>query len=124
MANKRYVYWGTIGLGLALGIGLVSMEPVAGPQKAERRLVAPTFQVDPFWPKPLPDNWVTGEIGGTCIDSQDHVFIVTRGFQTGGLVSPEGVAGRPDKSKASPPVIEFDPHGNVGHARGEASIRP
>ena len=53
----------------------------------------PVFKVDPYWPKPLPDNWVTGEVGGTCIDSQDHVFIVTRGFQTGGLTSPEGVGG-------------------------------
>jgi len=53
MANKRYVYWGTIGLGLALGIGLVSMEPVAGPQRREKQRVAPTFKVDPFWPKPL-----------------------------------------------------------------------
>src|SRR2546422_8209744 len=124
MANKRHVLAVTVGLGVAIGVGLVSMEPVAGPSKAEKRLVAPIFQVDPFWPKPLPDNWVTGEIGGTCIDSQDHVFIVTRGFQTGGLVSPEGVAGRPDKSKASPPVIEFDPHGNVVHAWGDASIVP
>src|SRR3989454_1690599 len=131
MANKRYVYWGTIGLGLALGIGLVSMEPVAGPSKAEKRLVAPTFQVNPFWPKPLPDNWVTGEIGGTCIDSQDHVFIVTRGFQTGGLVSPEGVGGADTrtgtlggafKSKASPPVIEFDQDGNVVNAWGDPSL--
>src|SRR3989454_6799108 len=131
MANKRYVYWGTIGLGLALGIGLVSMEPVAGPSKAEKRLVAPTFQVDPFWPKPLPDNWVAGEIGGTCIDSQDHVFVVTRGFQTGGLVSPEGVGGADTrtgtlggafKSKASPPVIEFDQDGNVVNAWGDPSL--
>src|SRR5438876_7239770 len=75
MANKRYVLAGTIGLGVAIGVGLVSMEPVAGPAKPEKRLVAPIFQVDPFWPKPLPDNWVTGEIGGTCIDSQDHLFI-------------------------------------------------
>src|SRR2546422_6233206 len=131
MANKRYVYWGTIGLGLALGIGLVSMEPVAGPQKAERRLLAPTFQVDPFWPKPLPDNWVMGEVGGTCIDSQDHVFVVTRGFQNGGLVSPEGVGGADTrtgtlggafKSKASPPVIEFDQDGNVVNAWGDPSL--
>src|SRR5438445_10681380 len=122
MANKRYVLAGTIGLGVAIGVGLVSMEPVAGPAKPEKRLVAPTFQVDPFWPKPLPDNWVTGEVGGTCIDSQDHVFIVTRGFQTGGLVSPEGVAGQPAKSKASPPVIEFDPDGNVVTAWVDASI--
>src|SRR5882672_4560132 len=120
MANKRYVYWGTIGLGLAIGLGLGSIEPVKG----EKRLTAPLFQVDPFWPKPLPDNWVTGEIGGTCIDSQDHLFLVTRGFQTGGLVSPEGVAGRPEKSKASPPVIELDAHGNVVNAWGDASIVP
>src|SRR6266478_573347 len=108
MANKRYVLAGTIGLGVAIGVGLVSMEPVAGPAKPEKRLVAPTFQVDPFWPKPLPDNWVTGEIGGTCIDSQDHLFIVTRGFQTGGLVSPENVGG----ADTSTPTLE--PAGALG----------
>src|SRR6266436_3701772 len=58
MANKRYVLAGTTGLGIAIGVGLVSMEPVAGPAKPEKRLVAPTFKVDPFWPKPLPDNVV------------------------------------------------------------------
>jgi hypothetical protein len=83
---------------------------------------APTFQVDPFWPKPLPHNWVTGEVGGTCIDSQDNVFIVTRGFQTGGLVSPEGVGGKPVISRASPPAIEFDPEGNVVNSWGDPSI--
>src|SRR5882762_9204809 len=133
MANKRHVLAGTIGLGVAIGVGLVSMEPVAGPAKPEKRLVAPIFQVDPFWPKPLPDNWVTGEIGGTCIDSQDHLFIVTRGFQTGGLVSPEGVGGADTKtgtlggafkSKASPPVIEFDTEGNVVRAWGNPSLVP
>src|SRR2546428_6706247 len=133
MANKRHVLAVTIGLGLAIGVGLVSMEPVAGPQKAEKRLVAPTFKVDPFWPKPLPDNWVTGEPGGTCIDSQDHLIIVARGFQTGGLASPEGVGGADRntgtlggafKSKASPPVIEFDTEGNVVRAWGNPSLVP
>jgi len=133
MANKRHVLAVTIGLGLAIGVGLVSMEPVAGPQKAEKRLVAPAFKVDPFWPKPLPDNWVTGEPGGTCIDSQDHLIIVTRGFQTGGLASPEGVGGADTKtgtlggafkSKASPPVIEFDTEGNVVRAWGNPALVP
>src|SRR5437667_9767542 len=83
MATNGLVLAVTIGLGVAIGVGLVSMEPVAGPQKAEKRLVAPTFKVDPFWPKPLPDNWVTGDPGGTCIDSQNPLIIVTRGFQMG-----------------------------------------
>ena len=49
------------------------------------------FVTDAFYPKPLPRGWVTGEIGGTCIDANDHLFAVTRGFQSGGLTSPEGV---------------------------------
>src|SRR5436853_2166664 len=127
MANKRHVLAVTIGLGVAIGVGLVSMEPVAGPQKAEKRLVAPTFKVDPFWPKPLPDNWVTGEPGGTCIDSQNHLIIVTRGFQTGGLASPEGVGGADtntgtlgggSRSKPPPPVTDFDTEGNGRTAGG------
>src|ERR1700694_1551225 len=121
MTSKRYVYLGTIGLGWAVGIGLLSIEPVAAPSKAAQ-LTAPLFQVDPFWPKPLPDNWVTGEIGGTCVDSQDHVFIVTRGFQTGGLGPPAGVGGKPDKSKAAPPVIESAPAGNVVNSWGDPSL--
>src|SRR5258708_26457482 len=131
MANKLSVYWGTIGL--AVGIGLVSMEPVAGPSKAEKRLVAPTFKVDPFWPKPLPDNWVTGEPGGTCIDSQDHLIIVTRGFQTGGLASPEGVGGADTNSgtlggalkyHGSPPPIAVHTERNGAPTPGHPAPLP
>ena len=123
MIRKRFAYRGTVALALALGIGgsVWAPQTQADGNKPHK---TPTFQVDPFWPKPLPDNWVTGEIGGTCIDSHDHVFIVTRGFQTGGLVSPEGVGGRPQPSKASPPVIEFDPAGNVVNSWGNPALVP
>src|SRR5438552_15777132 len=93
----------------------------------------PLMAVDPSWPKPLPNAWVTGRVGGTSIDSQDHVFIVTRGFQTGGLTSPEGVGGaNPStgalggafKSKPSPPVIEFDAAGNMINAWGNPAQDP
>ena len=93
----------------------------------------PRFQVDPTFPKPLPNNWVTADIGGTCIDSQDHLFVVTRGFQSGGLTSPEGVGGaNPSNgmlggaytSRASPPVIEFDPDGNVVNSWGNPALVP
>src|SRR5690349_24864148 len=109
MSKKRYLYWATVSLSAAAGVALMTplWQPVAAPAP-HGPLHAPRFQVDPFWPRPLPDNWVTGEIGGTCMDSRDHLFVVTRGFQNGGLTSPEGVAGQPTKSRASPPVIEFD----------------
>jgi len=29
----------------------------------------PMFEYDPSWPKPLPNNWITGNIGGMFIDS-------------------------------------------------------
>jgi hypothetical protein len=104
----------------ALAISWSLWQPLTA--KADRSgSQVPRFVVDPFFPRPLPDNWVTGEVGGTCIDSRDHLFIVTRGFQTGGLVSPEGVGGAP-KSVASPPVIEFDPDGNVANSWGDPSL--
>ena len=121
MTPKWYVYIGTLVLALCLAVGLGTW---TSPTQADGKPKAPRFQVDPFWPKPLPDNWVTGEVAGTCIDSKDHLFIVNRGFQTGGLVSPEGVAGQPMKSKASPPVIEFDRKGNVVNSWGDPAIVP
>ena len=135
MNAKRYIYVGAIAAGVAAA-GIAILSPVGDLGAAPERsgpLVAPTFKVDPFWPRPLPDNWVTGEVGGTCIDSRDHVFIVTRAFQTGGLASPEGVGGAdtrtgtlggPFKSKASPPVIEFDPAGNVANSWGNPALMP
>src|SRR5437867_412494 len=121
MRNKRYVYTGTLALALAMALGtsVWTSHIQADPKKSAK---PPTYTVDPFWPKPLPDNWVTGEVAGTCIDSKDHLFIVNRGFQTGGLVSPEGVAGQPVKSRASPPVIEFDRAGNVVNAWGDPAL--
>jgi DNA-binding beta-propeller fold protein YncE len=118
MREHRTGYRATAALAVAAVWCLFSAPARADPP------TTPRFQVDPFWPKPLPDNWVTGEVGGTCIDSQDHVFIVTRGFQTNGLVSPEGVGGRPEKSRASPPAIEFDPNGNVVHSWGNPALVP
>ena len=39
---------------------------------------APTFEVDPLWPKPLPNHWVLGNVIGVGVDANDHVFIVHR----------------------------------------------
>src|SRR6266542_5069833 len=39
---------------------------------------APIFEVDPFWPKPLPNHWVTGSTIGLSVDAQDNVWIIHR----------------------------------------------
>ena len=43
-----------------------------------RRVEIPRYVVDPWWPKPLPNRWVTGAVGGICIDHNDHVFGINR----------------------------------------------
>ena len=39
---------------------------------------APKFQVDPAWPKPLPNNWIMGQAAGVAVDGDDHVWVVQR----------------------------------------------
>jgi hypothetical protein len=87
-----------------------------------RQAKAPAYKVDPLWPRiPLPSDpvtgkpWVTGEVAGTCVDSADNVFIVTRG----NLVAPEDV-----EAVAAPPVIEFNPKGDVVASWGDRGVLP
>ena len=63
------------------------------------------FQVDPFWPKPMPDGWLLGNVVGVAADSADNVWIIHRpNSQTG--------------ATETPAVISFDPDGNVVHSWG------
>ncbi len=118
MGKWRFVYLATVGAALALGLGLWS--PLKA--KADKDIKAPAYKVDPFWPKPLPDRWITGEVGGTCLDSNDHLFTVNRG-STGGppgnLTAKEALVGSP-----SPPIIEFDRQGNVVNSWGNLAVLP
>jgi hypothetical protein len=76
---------------------------------------APKFEVDPSWPKPLPDNWATGQISGVCVDNHDHVFIVNRNDIT---------AKEAEVAEQAPPFIEFDTDGKVVHSFGNWEIVP
>ncbi len=125
MKGRRYVYAGTLALALATALGLSATITQADPKKPP---MVPVLQLDPNWPKlPLPSAgdfgtpvdistatgkpkpWITGEVAGTCVDSQDNVFTVNRG----NLVNNEVV-----KAVPSPTVIEYDPAGNVVAAWG------
>jgi DNA-binding beta-propeller fold protein YncE len=99
----------------ALGIGQAALE-------ASNDLVdAPIFEVDPFWPKPLPNNWVLGSTIGVGVDSRDHVYIIHRGLATLNERTEAGAESSPPTGEccaAAPPILEFDPAGNLVNAWG------
>src|SRR4029077_11780793 len=76
---------------------------------------APKFKVDPFWPQPLPNRWVSGGIGGGCVERQDDVFI---------LIPDDPSEAEQKVAVAAPGVIEFDPDGKVVNACGDRNVLP
>lgn len=82
---------------------------------------APMFEVDPFWPQPLPNHWLLGSTIGVDVDAQDHVWIVHRASTLARNEIP-AVSDPPfadDCCAPAPPVLEFDADGNlVGHWGG------
>ena len=50
--------------------------------QAGNRVEAPAFEVDPMWPKPMPNHWILGSAIGVWVDKQDHIWIIHRGAST------------------------------------------
>jgi hypothetical protein len=46
--------------------------------QAARAGDVPTFAVDASWPKPLPNNWIIGQVGGITADSKGHIWVIHR----------------------------------------------
>src|SRR6266446_1304752 len=117
---KRNLYVGTIFLGLvaALGIGSVLLEKRAAVEAAG--VQAPTFEVDPLWPKPLPNHWLLGMTIGVSVDGQDHIWIIHRqGSLERGELHATTNPPIAQCCAAAPPVLEFDQAGNlIGHWGG------
>jgi DNA-binding beta-propeller fold protein YncE len=74
----------------------------------------PSFAVDASWPKPLPNNWIIGQVGGITVDAQGHIWVIQRPRS---LTDDEkGATLNPPRSKCcvpAPPVLEFDTDGNL-----------
>ncbi len=82
--------------------------------------MAPAFEVDPFWPQPLPNHWVLGSAIGVGVDSRDHVFVIHRrnSFNERTEI---GAATDPKTGECcipAPNILEFDPEGNLVNAWG------
>jgi hypothetical protein len=106
---------------------------------AEGVELAPIFEVDPFWPKPLPNHWVTGSTIGLAVDAQDNVWTIHRpesvedNFRAADLTAGEAVddevrPGAPRRTAGSdpigvccsvaPPILVYDKSGSVVKAWG------
>src|SRR5579872_1852453 len=81
---------------------------------------APHFEVDPLWPKPLPNKWILGQTIGVSVDAQDHVWIIHRaGSLEPGEVHATTTPPTAQCCAPAPPVLEFDAAGNlIGHWGG------
>ena len=116
MQSKRRVYYGGIAfLAVLVGIGVAQWRfaSIAAAQAAAKPQ-APVFEVDPFWPKPLPNGWQLGQSIGIGVDGNDHVWVLNR---PGSLVATQKSAATNPPSaeccKSAPPVLEFDQQGNL-----------
>jgi hypothetical protein len=74
----------------------------------------PKYQVDPSWPKELPNNWIMGQVGGMAVDRHDHIWVLQR--PSSDTPDELGASQTPPRSQcciAAPPVLEFDAQGNL-----------
>jgi DNA-binding beta-propeller fold protein YncE len=96
---------------------LVLLTAAASPQ-------TPQYQVDASWPKPLPNQWLIGEIGGLAVDSHGHIWVNQRprtltDDEKGAIPNPPTrTQPRSICCKPAPSVIEFDAEGNLLQAWG------
>ena len=84
----------------------------------------PMFQVDPSWPKEMPNLWILGSVTSVFVDSKNHVWI-THLPET---LTPEETSAVQDPPIGeccvpAPVVIEFDADGNVVQGWGDPSTQ-
>jgi DNA-binding beta-propeller fold protein YncE len=112
MRRNTYLGVGFLAVIVALAIGSTIFQRRAAVQAAG--IQAPTFEVDPLWPKPLPNHWLIGMTIGVAVDAKEHIWIVHRQ----GSLEPGELHATTNPPMAmccaaAPPVLEFDQAGNL-----------
>ena len=93
-------------------IAVVSMALAWAPSPRAQSGV-PRYEVDASWPKPFPDRWVLGGLGGVCVDAHDHVFLLNR---------QDVLEGDLNAGRLAPPIIELDAEGALINSWGDAKL--
>ncbi len=117
---KRNIYIGTALFAVIGALGVASLVLDKKALAEATGVQAPRFEVDPMWPKPLPNHWILGQSIGVSVDGQDHIWMIHRG---GSLEAGEVHATTTPQTAQccapAPPVLEFDQAGNlIGHWGG------
>ena len=111
--QRRVIVGGTfVVLLVLLGAGRARLEQVVSAQN-KAAAQAPRYEVDPLWPRPLPNHWVLGSTIGVWADAQDNVWIIHRSSAT--LEDNEKALElkNGDCCAGAPPVLVFDRAGNL-----------
>jgi len=114
---------GSLCVGAVISYGVLASDRAAQAQQTGKTASnagdeVPTFRYDPDWPKPLPNGWTTGVIGAIYVTKDDHVWVATRPSAVTASTENYFLEGLGDCCAPAPPVIEFDPTGNVVQAWG------
>jgi sugar lactone lactonase YvrE len=98
---------------IALTVAVFAIALTAGSSATAQQRGTGKYEADLSWPKPLPNRWVLGGLGGVCVDAQDHVLILNR---------QDIVDGDLNGATLAPSIIEFDPAGNVVNSWGDPKL--
>jgi len=113
--NKKNVFVGAafVAALATLGAAQSALQRAAAAQGKGAQ--APRFEVDPMWPKPLPNHWLLGNVIGVGVDKDDHIYIVHRGAATLDRKEIYALQNPPmsECCAAAPPVLVFDAAGNL-----------
>ena len=101
---------------VALGCGQAVLQSRA--DAPGKMVEAPRIEVDPLWPKPLPNHWLLGMTIGVWVDDEDHIWIIHRGAATLNDNERALELKNGECCISAPPVLAFDQAGNLVHAWG------
>jgi DNA-binding beta-propeller fold protein YncE len=101
-----------VALLVIMGLSQLVLERTAAAQN-KGAVQAPRFEVDPLWPKPLPNHWILGSTIGVWVDTDDHVWVIHRSTATLGNNEKTLETKQGECCAGAPPILEFDQEGNL-----------
>jgi len=111
--RNRTVAVGASVIALLVALGLTQSWLDRAAAQGKSAVQAPRFEVDPLWPKPLPNHWILGSTIGVWVDADDHVWIIHRSSATLGNNEKTLETKQGECCAGAPPVLEFDQEGNL-----------